>query len=220
MVDIQWYISKKKESEFCKSINQAVSILQVELFTFAIILTYNREIQYIKQAFKFLSKTIKNIFKYIRFANVAGLPLGKGDSLRFPPRINRLLFKIGALKHFAIFTRKHLRWSLFLIKLQAWRLHLFYRTPLVAASVHKNPKLSLQQFLSLLSSVTWNWTLAAKFTKYQYFLHVSPCFTFTIIYFVLLSLKANPADLPIFPLMNPINLENNKEKNIGYLFSH
>ena len=176
MVDIQWYISKKKESEFCKSNNQTVSILQVELFTFAIILTYNREIQYIKQAFKFLSKTMKNIFKYIRFANVAGLPLEKGDSLRFPPRINRLqmLFKIGALKHFAIFTRKHLRWSLFLIKLQAWRLQLFYRTPLVAASVHKNHKLSLQQFFSLLSSVTWNWTLAAKFTKLPIF---SACFT-------------------------------------------
>ena len=42
-----------------------------------------------------------------------------------------MLFKIGVLKNFAIFTGKHLYWSLFLIKLQA----VFYRTPLLAASV-------------------------------------------------------------------------------------
>ena len=33
-----------------------------------------------------------------------------------------MFFKIGALKIFAIYTRKHLCWSLFLIKLHAWRL--------------------------------------------------------------------------------------------------
>ena len=32
-----------------------------------------------------------------------------------------MLFKIGALKNFVIFTGKHLFWSLFLIKLQALR---------------------------------------------------------------------------------------------------
>ena len=63
---------------------------------------------------------------------------------------NRLLFyriklqtpktkgtKIGALKNFAIFTGKHLCWSLFLIKLQAFRargLKASFRTALVAAS--------------------------------------------------------------------------------------
>ena len=44
--------------------------------------------------------------------------------------------KIGVLKNFAIFTGKHLCWSLFLIKLQAFRakgLKASFRTPLVAA---------------------------------------------------------------------------------------
>ena len=34
---------------------------------------------------------------------------------------SQMLFKIGALKGFAKFTEKHLSWSLFLIKLQAFR---------------------------------------------------------------------------------------------------
>ena len=34
-------------------------------------------------------------------------------------KCKRLRFKIGVLKHFAIFTEKHLRWSLFLLKSQA-----------------------------------------------------------------------------------------------------
>ena len=34
-----------------------------------------------------------------------------------------MFFKIGALRNFAIFIGKHLCWSLFLIKLQAWRYH-------------------------------------------------------------------------------------------------
>ena len=70
---------------------------------------------------------------------------------------SQMFFKIGALKNFANFTEKHLCWSLFLIKLQAWRTliketptqmfslwnlrnfyqHLFYRSPSVAASVWK-----------------------------------------------------------------------------------
>ena len=32
-----------------------------------------------------------------------------------------MFFETGVLKSFAIFIGKHLRWSLFLIKLQAWR---------------------------------------------------------------------------------------------------
>ena len=32
-----------------------------------------------------------------------------------------MFFKTGAIRNFAVFTGKHLRWSLFLIKLQALR---------------------------------------------------------------------------------------------------
>ena len=35
--------------------------------------------------------------------------------------VDRCSFKIGALKNFAKFTGKHLRWSMFLIKFQAFR---------------------------------------------------------------------------------------------------
>ena len=34
---------------------------------------------------------------------------------------SQMFFKIGVLKNFAIFTWKHLCWSLFLTKLQTWR---------------------------------------------------------------------------------------------------
>ena len=40
-----------------------------------------------------------------------------------------MFFKIDVLKNFASFTGKHLCWSLFLMKF-------FYKTPLVAASIH------------------------------------------------------------------------------------
>ena len=68
-----------------------------------------------------------------------------------------MFFKIGVLKNFALFTGKHLRWSLFLIKLQArrpstlskrdstqvfsceyyeiFKKDFFYRTLLVVASI-------------------------------------------------------------------------------------
>ena len=64
-----------------------------------------------------------------------------------------MFFNVGVLENFAIFTGKHLYWSLFLIKLQAcnfvkktptqvfscpyceiFRTSFFYRTPPVAAS--------------------------------------------------------------------------------------
>ena len=46
-------------------------------------------------------------------------------SKRIKSRSSRLkmFFKIGVLKSFTIFTGKHLCWSLFLIKLQAFMLH-------------------------------------------------------------------------------------------------
>ena len=37
-------------------------------------------------------------------------------------RSSQIFFMTGLLKNFAIFTGKHLYWSLFLIKLQDWRL--------------------------------------------------------------------------------------------------
>ena len=55
-----------------------------------------------------------------------------------------MFFEIGALKNFAIFRGKHLRWSLFLIKLQACNVPVnivkffqnsfFHKIPPVAAS--------------------------------------------------------------------------------------
>ena len=59
---------------------------------------------------------------------------------------SQMFFKIGVLKKFAMFTGKHLCWSLFLIKLQAFRCFsvniakllraVFYRTPPLAASAN------------------------------------------------------------------------------------
>ena len=43
-------------------------------------------------------------------------PLKKSKSSR-----SQMFFEKSSIKNFAIFTRKHLRWSLFLIKLQAFR---------------------------------------------------------------------------------------------------
>ena len=84
-----------------------------------------------------------------------------------------MFFKIDVLKRFAILTGKHLCWSFFLIRLQAWRPatllksrlqvlrncyeHIFYRTPPVVAfeadvkrhiSSAKNKKM-LKQYILL-----------------------------------------------------------------------
>ena len=45
---------------------------------------------------------------------------------------SQMFFKIGVLKNFAIFTGKHLRWSLFLIKLQALTFFIEHRWWLLA----------------------------------------------------------------------------------------
>ena len=42
-------------------------------------------------------------------------------SLNFKSSRSQMFFKIGVLKNFTIFPRKHLCWSYFLVKLQAWR---------------------------------------------------------------------------------------------------
>ena len=49
-------------------------------------------------------------------AACAGLFIGKGRNSR-----SKMFFKIGGLKNFAIFTGKHLCWSLFLIKFYQYK---------------------------------------------------------------------------------------------------
>ena len=53
--------------------------------------------------------TLASIVNYIELSK-------KGRNIRL-----QMLFKIGVLKHFANFTEKHLRWSLFLIKFHVQR---------------------------------------------------------------------------------------------------
>ena len=86
---------------------------------------------------------------------------------------SQMFFKIIFLKNFAIFTGKHLCWSLCLIKLQTWgcfpvniakflRTSFFYRTPPVAASLSNSSQCSnfnppwnplLSMFSSILQSL-------------------------------------------------------------------
>ena len=49
-----------------------------------------------------------------------------------------MFFKTGVLKNFAIFTGKHLCWSLFLIKLQDWRLAFSLKKTLQHRCFHMN----------------------------------------------------------------------------------
>ena len=67
------------------------------------------------------------------------------ELLHFRSRRSQMFFKIGVPENFAIFTGKHLCWSLFLIKRDATQVFcyefceilkntFFYRTRLVAAS--------------------------------------------------------------------------------------
>ena len=44
----------------------------------------------------------------------------KKTVVKYRSSLSQMFFKVGSLKNFAIFTGKHLCWSLFLIKLQAW----------------------------------------------------------------------------------------------------
>ena len=79
-----------------------------------------------------------------------------------------MFFKIGALENFAHFTEKHLRWSLFLIKIIKFtkkrlqhmcfplkcakflKTTLFTETPLVAASVGNAILVSVQSVCGIL----------------------------------------------------------------------
>ena len=61
---------------------------------------------------------------------------------------SQIFFKIGILKNFANFTRKHLYWSLFLIKLQIWRLANLLRRDFNTGAMRK--KLQKQSFAHIL----------------------------------------------------------------------
>ena len=58
---------------------------------------------------------LTNAFVFVLFTSSASHP----HPLCWNSR-SQMFLKIGALKYFANFSRKHLDWSLFLIKLQAW----------------------------------------------------------------------------------------------------
>ena len=88
-----------------------------------------------------------------------------------------MFFRIGVLKNFALFTRKHLCWSLFLIKFPAWRpfallirlqhrcfpvkftkflrTPFFDRTPTVAASGNMSWTLSFFHMRTINSVISW-----------------------------------------------------------------
>ena len=63
----------------------------------------------------------------LKISEVRAFRLGKARLLEYSCsgscKSSRLhmFFKMGVLKNFTIFTEKHLCWSLFLIRLQAWR---------------------------------------------------------------------------------------------------
>ena len=54
----------------------------------------------------------------------------KPNSMKFRSSCLQMFFKIDVLQNFTLFTRKHLCWSLFLIKLQTFNTY-FERAPLV-----------------------------------------------------------------------------------------
>ena len=74
-----------------------------------------------------IHKMFMKVFKNLNAASSAAKSLLGHSHAYFQQRFHilfkssrsQILFKIGALKDFGAFTGKHLRWSLFLIKLQA-----------------------------------------------------------------------------------------------------
>ena len=61
---------------------------------------------------------------------------------RYRSSRSQMFFKIGVLKNFAMFTGKHLCWSLFLIKLQAFRCFSVNIAKLLKAVFYKTPPLA------------------------------------------------------------------------------
>ena len=62
--------------------------------------------------------------------------------------LSQIFFKIGVLENFTNFTGKHLCWSLFLIKLQVWKLNNLLRRDSNTGAVRK--KLQKQSFANTL----------------------------------------------------------------------
>ena len=78
-----------------------------------------------KASFFSYSRVLEQFFCFA-FEKTSSLPMlfvhvGKRSRETIRSSRSQMLFKIGVLKNFSIFTRKHLCWILFLIKLQAWR---------------------------------------------------------------------------------------------------
>ena len=80
------------------------------------------------------------IFIFIEETNQVRMFYKKTLSI-FRSSRSQKFFKIGVLKNFAIFTRKHLCWSLFLIKLQAKRDSSKRRLPVNIAKYLRTPLL-------------------------------------------------------------------------------
>ena len=59
-------------------------------------------------------------FPYISMVNFK-ISLVENQCLPFRSSRSQMFFKVGVLKSYAIFTGKHLRWSLFLIKFKSFR---------------------------------------------------------------------------------------------------
>ena len=78
----------------------------------------------------------------------------------------QILFKISVLKNFANFTGKHLYWSLFLIKLQIWRLaNLLWKDSNTGVM---RKKLQKQSFTDILQN-----RCSKKFSNFHRKIHVS-----------------------------------------------
>ena len=75
---------------------------------------------FFKQIVIILMKIDKQMLERAETRNSNGCQLMGRRSSRF-----QMFLEIDSLKNFAIFTRKHLRWSLFLIKMQALDLQLY-----------------------------------------------------------------------------------------------
>ena len=76
---------------------------------------------------KFCQRIFNEFYFLHTFSNIFFLTENFFRSLMF--------LKIRILKNFAIFTRKHLCWSLFLMNFQALKQQVFYRATQVPASV-------------------------------------------------------------------------------------
>ena len=78
---------------------------------------------------------------------------------------SHIIFKTGVLKNFAIFTRKRLCWSLFLIKLQDWRLVFSLKETSTQVfsyeycKIFKNSFFMENLFIKLFRKFMWWWTL-------------------------------------------------------------